>query len=76
MRCRVKLHRSAESDPAAFEIYSESSNPGNTRDLIEHPLAAAFAIRGARGAFQHATAFEDRHAEFGPADIDCERAHS
>src|ERR1700693_2172404 len=50
----IKLHRPAESYPAALKSMASRPIPGNTRDLIQHPLAGGFAIRGARRPFQHA----------------------
>ena len=44
-------------------------------NLLQHPVAPAFAVGGARFAAHHALALEDRQREFRAADVDRQRAH-
>src|SRR5580704_16168928 len=70
-----ELHWSAESNATAIEVIGALPVFEDGCDLPQHPFRAAFAIGGAGCALQHASAFEDRHAEFGPADINSQRNH-
>jgi len=67
---RVEVHRSAEADPAAFELQVRSPVPDDLRELRSHPLAAALRQRGPRLPPHHALPFEGCDGELRTANID------
>src|SRR3954451_5342737 len=67
-----EIDRSAEADPAPLELEIAAPCGGEFGDAGGHPLPAAGGVGGARLAAGHPGGVEDRHGEFGAADIDGE----
>ena len=71
-RCSAKL--TGPPNPMPQRSSGELAPPfaGDLGDLRHHPLAAAAGVGGARFPAHDCVAVEDRHAELGAADVDCQ----
>ena len=67
----LEIDRPAKSDAAAIELILLP----DTRDLLEHPIAAAFAIGRARFARNHPLVFKHSRRKLRAADIDGKCPH-
>jgi hypothetical protein len=67
-------HGTAEADAAAVRGRFALPGARDGRDLVEHPVAAAFGIGAAGFAAHHAVAIERRDGELGAADVNRQRS--